>query len=252
MRNQTGRACVAGLLGLFAAGQAAADAVDPLERVNRAVFEFNDTIDRNLLRPVAQSYRDHLPDWTRRGIGNFFGNLREPIVIVNDLLQAKFEQAASDLARFIFNSTFGLFGLLDVATPMGHLRHDEDLGQTLGVWGLSPGAYLVLPLIGPSTARDALGLAGDLQLDAVYYIDDGWTRAGVGALRAVHTRSVLLSASRVLEASALDVYLFTRESYLQRREARVYDGNPPAPDFEQDFEDAENADDTPPPPEPAP
>lgn len=213
------------------------DSHDPLEPVNRAVYRFNDTFDRALLKPAARAYDKITPRPVQTGVGNFFSNLNEPVVIVNDFLQGKGTQGASDAARLLFNTTFGVLGLIDVATPMGHPRHDEDFGQTFAVWGAGEGWYLVLPFLGPSTVRDAAGLPPQFMLDPVLRHNEVRERNSLYALRAVDRRARLLGASRVRDTAALDEYLFTRDAYRQHRENLIYDGNPPAAKFEEDSGD---------------
>jgi phospholipid-binding lipoprotein MlaA len=175
----------------------------------------------------------------RTGVSNFFSNLREPIVILNGLLQGKFKQAGSDLGRFLMNSTVGLYGLFDVATKAGLKKHDEDFGQTLGRWGVKDGPYLVLPLFGPSGVRDGIGLAVDIQVDPVWQEDDRRTRRALVITRFISTRANLLDATDIFEqAGGDDPYLFVREFYRQRRRSLVYDGNPPEEDeLDPFFED---------------
>lgn len=201
---------------------------DPFERFNRVVFKFNVKADKYVAKPIAKGYRRVVPRPVRKGISNFFSNLREPIVILNDLLQAKFKQAGSDLGRFLMNSTVGFFGLLDVAGKAGLKKHDEDFGQTLGKWGVRDGPYLVLPFLGPSGLRDGVGLAADAQADPVYQKDDKSTRSTLVVTRLINTRANLLDTTDILEqAAGGDPYLFVREFYRQRRRNLVYDGNPP-------------------------
>lgn len=210
---------------------------DPLEPVNRVVYTFNDKVDRAVLKPVAKGYKRVVPGPVRTGVSNFFANLKQPVVIVNDLLQGQVVQTGSDTSRFIWNSTVGLAGVLDVATPMGLPAHDEDFGQTFGVWGFGEGWYLVLPFLGPSTARDALGLPPEWELDPLYRTRRIALRNSASALRIVSDRANLLGASRILETAALDPYLYTREAYRQYRWNQIYNGNPPpppAPDFDDD------------------
>ncbi len=197
---------------------------DPFERANRAIYRFNDRIDRAVLRPIAVRYERHVPAKVRRGVKNFVWNLREPTTIVNDLLQGKVEQAGRDTLRFLINTTFGLLGVFDVATHLQLTRNYEDFGQTLGKWGVPSGPYLVLPFLGPSNIRDAAGLIPQyMYTDLTSNIDDDaitWTIFGA---RAIDTRADLLKADRILETQ-LDPYVFLRESYLQRREADINDG----------------------------
>lgn len=206
---------------------------DPLEPINRAIYQFNDKVDEFVLKPVAEGYQRVTPKPVQKGVHNFFQNLEEPIVIVNGALQGKPRQAASDSARFFFNTTFGVVGLFDVATSMGHPKHREDFGQTLGVWGFGEGWYLVLPLMGPSTVRDTSGRLVDSQMDLVTQHEEVRERNSAIALRLVDTRAQLLDATRMRDAGALDPYLYTREAYRQYRWNLVHDGNPPLPDFEQ-------------------
>lgn len=208
---------------------------DPLEPINRVTYRFNDTVDRWFLKPVAKGYNQVVPSPARAGVTNFFANLETPMVMVNSLLQGKVTNSITDLSRFVFNSTLGLGGLIDIATPMGLTRHDEDFGQTLGAWGVGPGWYIVLPLLGPSTARDAIGRGVDRYMDPVAQHNEPRERNAFTGLRVVDTRARLLAASRVLEVGALDPYAFTRDAYLQRRNGLVYDGNPPEIDFFEDL-----------------
>ncbi len=214
-----------------------ADQRDPLEGYNRAMFEFNDQLDRAVMRPVAETYEENMPGPINTGISNFFGNLNDVVVLVNDLLQFKLKQAASDLGRITFNTTVGLGGLIDVATPMDFPKHYEDFGQTLGYWGIPAGPYLILPILGPSSIRDSGGLAVDgIYLDPIYqadvHPDTRWTAV---AVRGIDTRASLLQASRMVDQAAIDPYIFIRESYLQRRENLVYDGHPPTSELD-DFD----------------
>ncbi len=209
---------------------------DPLEPVNRVVYRFNDVVDRAVFKPVAKTYNKYTPTPVQTGVGNFFSNLGEPVVIVNDVLQGKLPQSASDTARLVFNSTFGVLGLIDVATPMGHPRHDEDFGQTFAVWGAGEGWYLVLPFLGPSTVRDAVGLPLEYALDPVARHDEVRERNSLYALHTIDTRARLLGASKVLDTAALDDYIFIRAAYRQRRWSLIYDGNPPRMPINDDDE----------------
>ena len=212
------------------AGGAAASTnpADPWERFNRAVYGFNDQLDRAVVKPLATTYRDHVPQLVRTGVGNFFGNLADSWSAANHLLQGKLESGLRMGTRFVTNTLIGLGGLLDPASEMGLDRESEDFGQTLGRWGVGPGPYLVLPLFGPSTLRDALALPVDLLATPTPLRDDA-ERIGGRALSLVHTRAGLLSASRLLEDVALDPYSFLRGVYLARRRNLVYDGDPPEP-----------------------
>lgn len=207
-------------------------ASDPLEPVNRAIYTFNDYFDRGILKPVAKGYEKVVPGVARTGVRNFFNNLLEPMTIVNDVLQGKGGKAAGDTMRFGFNSTFGLLGLIDVSTGWGLEHHSEDFGQTFAVWGFGEGWYLVLPFLGPSNVRDAIGLIPAWKMQPVQYVtDDPYIRYGLYGLYFVSKRAALLSASKVLDTAALDPYLQVREAYRQNRWNAVHDGNPPEPDF---------------------
>lgn len=217
---------------------------DPLEPFNRAVYTFNQELDRFVLEPVARGYRAVVPRPVRAGVSNFFNNLWEPSIMLNNLLQGKVTHAASDLGRFVTNTTLGVFGLFDVATRLGLERHEEDLGQTLGVWGVGEGAYLVLPFFGPSNFRDGAGLYGDLQLYPPTHLSDDSTRWQVYALDTVDTRAQLLDAGDILEqAAGDDPYAFVREAYRQRRQSLIRDGGgeEPAPLDPSIFEEDEPA-----------
>lgn len=198
---------------------------DPLERVNRATHRFNDAIDRNVLRPVATGYRNHVPQLIRNGIDNVLEHLAFPTTIVNDFLQLKVKDGLIDLGRFTVNSTLGLAGILDPASAFGIPRNDEDFGQTLGRWGVPSGPYLVLPLLGPSTARDAPSIVADGYTDirtrAHLNDTEQWS---LGVLSMVNRRAELLPFDPSFDA-AYDRYAFIRNAWLQRREYQVRDGD---------------------------
>lgn len=201
---------------------------DPLEPVNRSIYAFNTTADRYVLRPVAKGYVAVVPSPVRRSLTHFLDNLGYPVVVVNDLLQLKFPQAARDTGRFLLNTTYGLAGFLDPATLVGLTKNDEDLGQTFGHWGVGEGWYLMLPLLGPTTNRDLLGKLGDTWTSPLQYVDgyDTPEKVSVAGARAIDIRSRLLELDSVIEQQ-LDPYVFVRTAYLQRRMNLVYDGNPP-------------------------
>jgi phospholipid-binding lipoprotein MlaA len=210
------------------------DPRDPWEPMNRGIFEFNDGLDRALFKPVAEGYRFVLPDPIREGIRNFFSNLQDPWIALNQLLQGKFEPAVNDMSRFLWNSTIGLLGIFDWATDMRLPKHNEDFGQTLAVWGVDSGPYFVIPVLGPSSVRDASGTfvgafaylpwMGPKWLDHDNYL--GWS-ISLTALDFVQTRANLLDVTDVLEEAALDRYSFVRDAYFQRRRNLIYDGSPP-------------------------
>ncbi len=204
-----------------------ADPRDPWERMNRSVYRFNDVLDRNVALPVVRAYEKVTPKPVRTGVSNFFDNLAYPTVIVNDLLQGKLLATVKDTGRFLLNTTVGLAGFLDPATPSGLEKNDEDFGQTFGRWGVGSGPYLVLPVLGPSSVRDGIGrgvawYATDLKEN----VDSaGWTWGLTGA-SLLNDRYQLLQAEGVLE-KAYDPYVLVRSAYLQRREYQVLDGNVP-------------------------
>ena len=218
------------LISLQLAGCASnGDPRDPLEPMNRTIHDFNEGLDRMVMKPVAQGYQAVMPGFAETGVRNFFSNLSDVGILANDLLQFKLESSASDVLRIGFNSTFGFLGLLDIASEMGLHKHSEDFGQTLGRWGLSDGPYLVLPFFGASSFRDAAGLMVDLQYtDMLWYVDDIATRNQIWAVRAVSKRAELLEAKKAMDAAALDPYEFMRDFYLEYRRNQVYDGKPPA------------------------
>jgi phospholipid-binding lipoprotein MlaA len=204
------------------------DPRDPVEPMNRAIHSFNEGFDRSILKPVAKGYQAVTPSFVQSSVRNFFANLDDVTVVANDILQLKLEQTTRDFLRLSFNSTFGMFGLLDIASEMGLEKHNEDFGQTLGRWGAGPGPYLVLPILGPSNLRDSLGYAVDSKhTDLVRNFNDVSTRNPVMALRLVGRRADLLEAKQVADEAALDYYEFTRDFYLERRRGLVYDGKPP-------------------------
>jgi phospholipid-binding lipoprotein MlaA len=203
------------------------DPRDPLEPMNRAVYTFNDGLDTVLIKPLAIVYEGVVPEFIRTGISNIFSNLNDILVALNNLLQGKITDAGLDASRVIVNSTVGVLGFFDVASKIGLEKHDEDFGQTLGVWGVGDGAYLVLPFLGPRTLRDAVGTGITLAVDPLVHIDPPRSRNQAVGLRVVSDRTNLLGASKVLETAALDPYEFVRDAYLQRRRNLIYDGNPP-------------------------
>jgi phospholipid-binding lipoprotein MlaA len=204
------------------------DPRDPIESFNRQVFEFNDIVDRAVLKPVAQAYEFVLPEPVRDCISNIFSNFREPSNAVNNLLQGKPVDAISDTCRLVVNSTVGLLGCFDPARQMGLEKHSEDFGQTLGRWGIGAGPYLVVPILGPSSVRDAIGIYGaEPYLDPNFYIDNIRVRNAILGTRLVDQRAQLLRTDDLITGAALDKYRFVRDGYLQRRRNQVYDGSPP-------------------------
>jgi phospholipid-binding lipoprotein MlaA len=210
-----------GVLSGCATGPAA-DPRDPLEPFNRTVTRFNDGVDEAVLKPVATAYRDVVPSPIRTGVSHFFGNLRDVWSFVNALLQARPQEAAENFMRFNVNTFLGFGGVLDIATEMGIQRTTLDVGTTLGRWGVPSGPYLVLPFLGPSSVRDGLGLVADGRGDLVAHeVNHVPTRNALNALRLTDTRAGLLRATDMLDTIALDRYTFTRDAYLQRREAQI-------------------------------
>ncbi len=199
----------------------AQDPADPWEGFNRKVHAFNDVLDRNILKPVAKAYQENTPERVNKSISNFYSNLNDVGVMVNNLLQGKVVDAGSDLVRIILNSTLGVAGLFDFATPFGFVKHEEDFGQTLGAWGVNPGPYLVLPIFGPRNVRDGISIIPDAFLDPVTYMEDRESQLAVRALGAVDFRAGLLSGEELIIG---DRYVFIRDSYLQRRDYLVNDG----------------------------
>jgi phospholipid-binding lipoprotein MlaA len=211
---------------------------DPLESFNRGMFQFNDAVDKAIAKPVAQGYNAVMPEPGKIMVSNFFNNLDDVIVTANDLLQLKFAQAASDGSRFIFNTTFGVFGLLDVTSRLE--KHNEDFGQTLGYWGIGSGPYLVLPILGPSSVRDGVGLYADSRPSKLRRVEHMRTRNQLYLTKAVNRRAQLLEQEKVLEEAVIDRYEFIRDAYLLRRQSLVYDGNPPREKYDDEDEDIDN------------
>ena len=217
-------------LSLLSAGCATdpyADPRDPFEEYNRASDSFNQMMDRMLFTPLASGYNYIMPAPVNRGVTNFFNNLGDVRSALNNLLQLKVGRAFSDVGRVAVNSTLGILGLMDVASNMNLPRYNEDFGQTLGVWGVGSGPYIVMPFFGPSSVRDGVGIVVDFFADPIFYLDKRSTRWSLWGLQLIDTRADLLNASRIVDQAALDPYSFIRDAYLQRREGLVHDGNPP-------------------------
>ena len=225
-----------------------ADPNDPLERYNRSMYKFNDTLDKYMLKPVAKGYDAITPNPVQKAVSNFFSNLDDVLVIVNDMLQLKPGQMASDTGRVLINSTIGLFGLIDWASDIGLEKNNEDFGQTLGYWGVPAGPYFILPFLGPSTIRDTGGLVTD-----TYYFDPQYREIetsfpppsrrpeslvwNLTALDKVDIRAKLLQTENILDTAALDPYVFIREAWLQRRNYLVNDGV--VKEIDADFDEEE-------------
>ncbi len=204
--------------------------VDPFERMNRAVFSFNETADQYVIKPVAEAYRFVLPEFVRTGVTNFFSNINDVLIAANNLLQGKPSHAVSDVGRFLVNSTIGILGFFDIATDMGLDKNHEDFGQTLAVWGVGDGPYVVLPFFGPSNVRDTVGLVVDIETDFMINTNklNSDEKIAVNGLRIINRRADLLDAGQLLEDAAFDKYSFLRDGYMQRRRSQIYDGEPPS------------------------
>jgi len=216
------------------------DKHDPWEGWNRNVQVFNDNVDKYAMKPVAKGYRWVMPSFADRGVTNFFSNIDDIGVTLNDLLQFKLVQTGSDGARFIVNTVAGVGGLFDVATMLDLPKHNEDFDQTLGVWGVPMGPYLVLPFFGPSSPRGVGGLIGDAAMNPVSYVGSSVITGGLFGLNAVDTRSDNLASEKIATEAAIDRYEFFKNAYLQRRRYLMLDGNVPEeeePELDMDFDD---------------
>jgi phospholipid-binding lipoprotein MlaA len=222
-------ALLAGVLALQGCATVqTADARDPWESMNRSVYQFNDVVDTVAIKPAAELYVKVLPSFVRTGVGNFLGNLGDVWSMANSALQLKGQATVETFMRINVNTFLGLGGLLDVATEMRLEKRKEDFGQTLGYWGVKPGPYVVLPLLGPSTLRDTLALPLDMQGDASRQFSDEATRNALTVTRVLDIRSGLLQTVDVVKAASLDPYSFVRDGFLQKRRNDIYDGNPPS------------------------
>lgn len=201
---------------------------DPFEKINRVVYKWNINADKHFLKPVAEAYDRNVPGPIKAGISNFFFNALEPSIVINDFLQGKFQQCLTGTGRFVVNTTVGLLGTVDVATKMGLKRHEEDFGQTLAVWGMAEGPFIMIPFLGPSNLRDGLGMLFYYRYFYPFaYLKDGEARWAAVSLDMVSWRTKFLGAGEFLDQATLDPYTFTREAYSQRRRYLIYDGNPP-------------------------
>ena len=202
--------------------------LDPFEDINRVVYEFNEVIDNNLFEPVSRAYKDNMPVFVQNRVSDFFGNLRDVSTLANQILQFKPEESFTTLGRIVVNSTVGLLGLFDIASEWELTTDNEDFGQTMAVWGVGAGPYAVLPLLGPSTFRDSLGLVVDLNSEAnLISQSEGIGFVSAEALNLVDKRVELLPVTDLLDQSD-DPYITMRSSYLQKRQFDIFDGNPPA------------------------
>lgn len=221
---------VAGVLLLLqgCASVKSADVRDPWEPMNRRIYQFNDAVDTVALKPAAELYVQVLPSVVRTGVSNFLGNLGDVWSMANSAMQLKGQDTVETFMRINVNTFIGLAGILDVASEMGIEKRREDFGQTLGYWGVQPGPYLMLPLFGPSTLRDALAFPVDMQGNVTQRLTDQSTRNALLATRLVDVRSGLLKTVDAIKAASLDPYSFVRDAYLQKRQNDIYDGNPPS------------------------
>lgn len=235
MNNQIWKRFSAALTLAFALGGCATSGnpKDPIEGFNRAMFAFNDGLDKAVIKPVAQGYEATVPQTARNGVANFFGNIADVFIGVNNVLQGKMPDAINDFGRVMVNTTVGVLGFMDIATDLGVEKHDEDFGQTFGRWGVGSGAYVVLPVFGPRTVRDTVGLAADVHVDPVGNVGDVPARNTLLATRLISDRTAMLPADKVIEEAALDKYSYIRDGYLQRRRSLIYDGAPPRIDDEE-------------------
>ena len=226
-RPTLSRAALAVAVALLAGCAGAPSREDPLEPMNRALYEFHDTVDTAVVKPVAQAYIDVVPEFARTAVSNVFNNIEDLVSAVNDLLQGKLDKLDNDLGRVMLNTTWGLGGIFDLASMVGLERGNEDFGQTFGAWGLPQGPYLFVPFFGPTTVRDGTGAIVRVMVGPVGYIGEVPLRNSLYGLGAVDLRAQALSAGAIVDTAALDRYLFIRNAYLQRRRYLLYDGKPP-------------------------
>ncbi|TFV93950.1 VacJ family lipoprotein [Oxalobacteraceae bacterium OM1] len=225
---------LAAALALAGCATTAGNPKDPFEKYNRAMFSFNDKLDQVAVKPAAEVYSNVLPSFVQLAVGNFFGNIGDVWTGVNNFLQGKAGDGMSDVMRVAVNSTFGLLGVIDVASDAGITKHKEDFGQTLGKWGVKSGPYVVLPVLGSSTLRDTFATPLDLYADLWEHTTPvRWRNTGT-AVRLIDARAAVLDASNLVEEAALDRYEFVRDAYLQRRESKIHDGEVPSSKYEDD------------------
>lgn len=239
-RSSGARCCAALAVLVLASGCATApnaNPVDPFEPYNRSMTDFNTAVDDAVLKPVAKTYRAVLPQPVRTGVGNFFGNLNDAWSFVNNVLQAKPEGALHSFWRVVVNSSVGLGGVLDPASEMSLERHHEDFGQTLGRWGVPPGPYFVLPVLGPSTVRDTVAMPVNVLGQPIGHLQNIPLRNSLWVTEIIDRRARVLDAAELLESAALDPYSFTRDAYLQKRRNDIFDGNPPSTQERYDLDD---------------
>jgi len=231
-KNKFLRYCILFITFLFSGGCATIEGPpnpdDPFESFNRSMFAFNEGVDKYAFKPVAKGYNFVMPSFASKGVSNFFSNIDDIVVFFNQLLQFKFAAAATTSARFVFNTTFGLLGFFDVATSMDLHKHNEDFGQTLAVWGIPSGPYLVLPFLGPLTVRDSAGLAVDWTFfDPIFSRQTLNQSLATLTIKYIDIRAGLVKASNILDETVPDKYSFIRDAWKLRREFLIYDGQPP-------------------------
>ena len=207
---------------------------DPFEDLNRDIFIFNEKLDEKLLKPAALTYRKVTPQFARTGVTNFFNNLEEIDTTINQVLQGEIKYAFNDASRFVINSTIGLLGLIDVASKMGLERHEEDFGQTLGVWGFNSGPYIMLPFLGPSNPRDLLSRPISSFLSGTFAMEDNDVKLALVSIDALETRERLLDAETLIIG---DKYIFVKDAYVQSREYEIYNGSTENDEFLDDMDD---------------
>ena len=244
LRRFLGLSLLTALVGLGGCATTGGTPGNPLVGYNRAMFGFSDGVDKAIIKPVASGYKTVMPEFARTGVTNFFANLGDLWIGINNILQGKVGAGVSDFGRFAMNTTVGILGLFDVASNAGLEKHNEDFGQTLGRWGVGSGAYVVLPILGPSSVRDGISLlALDWRGDPLWYVGNIPTRNELVGVRAVDNRANLLDLSRLAEEAALDHYAYVRDAFLQRRRSLIYDGDPlPEPDPAKTSESGESKD----------
>ncbi len=207
---------------------------DPFEDLNRDIFIFNEKLDEKLLKPAALTYRKVTPQFARTGVTNFFNNLEEIDTTINQVLQGEIKYAFNDAGRFVINSTIGLFGLIDVASKMGLEKHEEDFGQTLGVWGFDSGPYIMIPFLGPSNPRDLLSRPISSFLSGTFAMEDNDVKIALVGIDALETRERLLDAETLIIG---DKYIFVKDAYIQSREYEINNGSTEDDEFLDDMED---------------
>lgn len=223
-------------VGCATSDKAQVDPRDPLEGWNRNVQQFNDNLDDYVMKPVARGYQTVTPNFMDKGVTNFFSNIDDINVVINDMLQLKLLQSGLDTSRLLVNTVVGLGGFVDVATKMSLPKHYEDLDQTLGSWGLPSGPYVVLPFLGPSSPRNLVGIVGDTAANPINWVNPVAYAYGSGTIRTIDTRADLLSATKILDEASVDRYEFIRNAYFQERNNKVYDGAPPKTAEEEELE----------------